>query len=51
MEEIKNEYLSNIVREDIDTYISLYNEIPLDLLDHIEIMTDQLWNDYKLNIK
>jgi hypothetical protein len=51
MEEIKNEYISNIVQEDIDTYISLHKEITSDLLEHIEIMTDQLWKDYKLDIK
>ena len=51
MEEIKNEYLSNIVQEDIDTYISLHQEITPDLLEHCAIITDQLWNDYKLDIK
>jgi hypothetical protein len=51
MENIINEYISNIVQEDIETYISLHKDITPDLLEHIKIMTDQLWQDYKSNIK
>jgi len=51
METIIDEYVSSIVQEDIDLYISLHDKISPDLLDHVEIMTDQLWNDYQLDIK
>lgn len=48
MESIKQEYISNIVQEDIETYISLHKEISPDLLDHCAIMTDQLYQEYQL---
>lgn len=48
MEEIKQEYISNIVQEDIETYISLHQEISPDLLKHCAIMTDQLYQEYQL---
>jgi hypothetical protein len=50
MEEIKNEYISNIIQEDIETYISLHQEITNDLLEHCAIMTDQLYKEYQLSL-
>jgi len=50
MEEIKNEYISNIVQEDIETYISLHQEITNDLLEHCAIMTEQLYQEYQLSL-
>ena len=50
MNSIIQEYISNIVREDIETYISLHTEITSDLLDHIAVMTDQLYQDYRLEL-
>ena len=48
MESILQEFISNIVQEDIETYISLHKEISQDLLDHCAIMTDQLYQEYQL---
>lgn len=48
MESIKQEFISNIVQEDIETYISLHQEISQDLLEHCAIMTDQLYQEYQL---
>jgi hypothetical protein len=48
MESIKQEFISNIVQEDIETYISLHQDISQDLLDHCAIMTDQLYQEYQL---
>jgi len=48
MEILKQEYISNIVQEDIETYISLHQDISPDLLDHCAIMTDQLYQEYQL---
>lgn len=48
MESIKQEFISNIVKEDIETYISLHQEISQDLLEHCAIMTDQLYQEYEL---
>lgn len=48
MESIKQEFISNIVREDIETYISLHQNITSDLLEHCAIMTDQLYQEYQL---
>jgi hypothetical protein len=50
MEEIINEYLSTIVQEDIDTYISLHKDVTPDLLEHVEIMTNELWTNYETDI-
>ena len=50
MESIKQEYISNIVQEDIETYISLHKEISSDLLNHCAIMTDQLYQEYQLKL-
>jgi hypothetical protein len=48
MESIVQEFISNIVQEDIETYISLHKEASPDLLEHCMIMTDQLYKDYQL---
>lgn len=48
MENIIQEYISNIVQEDIETYISLHQDISQDLLEHCAIMTDQLYKEYQL---
>jgi hypothetical protein len=48
MDNIIQEYISNIVQEDIETYISLHQEITKDLLEHCAIMTDQLYQEYQL---
>lgn len=48
MESIKQEFIQNIVQEDIETYISLHKEISQDLLEHCAIMTDQLYQEYQL---
>ena len=50
MDNIIQEYISNIVQEDIETYISLHKEITNDLLEHCAIMTDQLFEQYKLSL-
>jgi hypothetical protein len=51
MEGIIQEFISNIVQEDIETYISLHKDITKDLLDHCAIMTDQLYQEYQLAIR
>jgi hypothetical protein len=51
MESILQEYISNCVREDIQEYISLHTEITPDLLEHCLIMTDQLYQDYTLELR
>lgn len=50
MESILQEFISNIVQEDIETYISLHQEITPNLLDHCAIMTDQLYQEYQLEL-
>jgi hypothetical protein len=51
MEGIIQEFISNIVQEDIETYISLHTEITEDLLEHCTILTDQLYQEYQLTIR
>jgi hypothetical protein len=51
MDNIIQEFISNIVQEDIETYISLHKEITSDLLEHCAIMTDQLYQEYQLTIR
>ena len=48
MEGILQEFISNIVQEDIETYILLHQDIDNDLLEHCAIMTDQLYQEYQL---
>lgn len=50
MEGIIQEFISNIVQEDIETYISLHKEISPDLLDHCATMTDELYQEYQLKL-
>lgn len=48
MEGIKQEFIQNCVQEDIDLYYNLHTIKTDDLLEHCQIMTEQLTRDYQL---
>jgi len=47
-DEIKQEFIQTIVQEDIDLYYNLHTIKTDDLLEHCQIMTDELTRDYQL---
>lgn len=48
MEEIKQEFIQNIVQEDIELYYNLHPEHTDDLIEHCVAMTEELTRDYQL---
>jgi len=48
MESIRQEFIKNCVQEDIDLYYSLHPNLTDDLLEHCQIMTEELTQDYQL---
>jgi hypothetical protein len=48
MESIKQEFIKNCVQEDIDFYYNLHTIKTDSLLEHCQIMTDELTRDYQI---
>lgn len=48
MASIRQEFIQNCVQEDIDLYYNLHTVKTDDLLDHCQIMTDELTGEYQL---
>jgi len=51
MEEIKQEFIQNIVQEDIEFYYNLNPEPTDDLIDHCLAMAEELTRDYQFIYK